>query len=75
LTIWDKSDLRLASLAALVAEFKETKTKPERMPTIAITTKSSIRVKAIRRLDFICLRLFFLKDIIPKTEKIGNKNV
>jgi hypothetical protein len=56
-------------LAESVAEFKEMKTKAESTPTIAITTKSSIRVKAKSFLDFICLGLFFLEHIIPRKTK------
>ncbi len=42
----DKSFFVFTSLAESVAEFKKTKTKPDKIPTIAITTKSSIKVKA-----------------------------
>jgi hypothetical protein len=51
-----KSALALASLAEEVALLKDTKTKPVKMPMMAITTRSSIRVKALR----------FIKIIISK---------
>jgi len=38
-------DFLLASLAELIAPFMEMTIKPERMPMIAMTTRSSIKVK------------------------------